>query len=144
MNWWIERLDALKAGTAEVPLVTQTLRMGLLDDWGEGWSRKTWSPDPTVIGPDGSLFGGHLAALADQSAAFATMTVMGEEETFRTTHLSVQFFRVGRAYPLEIAGRVVARTRRMVSVEVDFRRPDGELIARATAQQIIQADDRPA
>jgi len=144
MSWWIERLDALKAGTADVPLVTETLRMGLLDDWGEGWSRKVWSPDPAVISPDGSLFGGHLAALADQSAAFATMTVMGEHETFRTTNLSVQFFRVGRAYPLEVTGRVVARTTHMVSLEVDFRRPDGELIARASAQQIIQrAEARP-
>ncbi|WP_374570607.1 PaaI family thioesterase [Phenylobacterium sp.] len=137
MNWWTERLDALKAGAADVPLVTRTLRMGLLDDWGEGWTRKTWEPDPAVIGPDGTLFGGHLAALADQSAAFAAMTVMAEDEVFRTTNLAVQYFRVSPALALRIEGRVVARTRRLVSVEVDFRRPDGQLVAKATAQQVV-------
>jgi hypothetical protein len=31
----------------------------------------------------------------------------------------------------------LARTKGMIHVEADFRRPDGELIARAGAQQII-------
>ena len=137
MSWWIERLDALKAGTAEAPLVTRTLRMGLLGDWGEGWTRKTWEPDPAVIGADGTLFGGHLAALADQSAAFATMTVIGDTEVFRTTNLAVQFFKVTPAVPLEIEARVVARTKRLISVEIDFRRPDGDLVAKASAQQMV-------
>jgi len=32
---------------------------------------KTWSPSPDLANGDGSLFGGYLAALADQALAFA-------------------------------------------------------------------------
>lgn len=32
MTWATERLEALKAGTVKIPPVTQTLRLGLLDD----------------------------------------------------------------------------------------------------------------
>jgi len=137
MNLMHARLDALKAGQAEPPPVVETLRLGLLDDWGPGWVRKSWTPSPDVLNGDGSLFGGHLAALADQALAFAAMSVVGEGEMFRTTNLALQFFRIGRAHPLQIEARVLARTQRLISAEAEFRRPDGDLIAKATAQQAI-------
>ena len=76
MTWATDRLDALKAGTANPPPIVETLRLGLIDDWGEGWARKTWRPVPELATADGSLFGGYLAALADQILAFAAMTVV--------------------------------------------------------------------
>jgi uncharacterized protein (TIGR00369 family) len=127
----------LQAGKATPPPVTETLRLGLLNDWGPGWARKTWTPDAAVLNGDGSLFGGYIAALADQALTFASLTVIEDGEAFRTTNLSVQFFRVGRAHPLEIEARVLVRSKRLVSVEADFRRPDGELIAKASAQQAV-------
>jgi len=137
MTWATERLDALKAGGVEVPPVTATLRMGLLDDWGEGWARKRWEPAPEIMNGDGSMFGGYLAALADQMLAFAAMTVIDAPSAFRTTDLQVRFFKLGRAHPLLIEGRVVARSRQLISVEVEFRREDGELMAKATGQQFV-------
>lgn len=143
MNPMHARLDALVAREAEPPPVVETLRLGLLDAWGPGWSRKTWTPCKEVLNHDGSLFGGYLAALADQSIAFAAISVLEEEELFRTTNLAIQFFRVGKPEPLEIEARVLARSKRMISAECDFHRPDGELIAKASAQFAVQSATAP-
>jgi uncharacterized protein (TIGR00369 family) len=139
MTWAKERLDGLVARQVEPPPVVETLKLGLVDAWGEGWARKRWEPAPDLLNGDGSLFGGYLAALADQMAAFAAMSVLPDRSTFRTTNLQMQFFRIGAAQPLDLEGRVVAQTKRLISVEVDFRRPDRALIARGAAQQAVIA-----
>jgi len=138
MTWATDRLEAIRRPGAKGPPVVETLGLGLIDDWGEGWVRKSWSPDRADLkSADGSLFGGYLAALADQVLAFAAMTVVPDEAHFRTVNLQVQFVRIGREHPLAIEARVVTATRRLITAEATFRRPDGELIATATAQQII-------
>jgi len=91
MTWATERLDQLKAGKAIPPPVVETLRLGLLDDWGEGWVRKRWESAPELMNGDGSMFGGYLAALADQMLAFAAMTVIEDPSAFRTTDLQIRF-----------------------------------------------------
>ena len=137
MTWATDRLNALVAGTAEPPPVVTTLRLGTLDAWGEGWARKAWVPAPEILNGDGSMFGGYIAALADQILAFAAMTVASADAAFRTLNLRIDFIRVGKAETLTIEGRVTARTKSVIHVEADFRRPDGELIARAAAQQMV-------
>lgn len=137
MTWATDRLDALIAGDADLPPVVATLRLGAIDAWGEGWARKRWKPHPDIMNADGSMFGGYLAALADQMMAFAAMTVVEDACAYRTTDLQVRFFRLGRAQPLVIEGRVVSRSRSLIHVEVDLRREDGELIARASGQQFV-------
>lgn len=141
MTWATERLDALKAGAATPPPIVETLRLGLLDDWGDGWVRKSWRPTPELATADGSLFGGYLAALADQVLAFAAMTVVPHDRLYRTVNLQLNFLKVGRGGPLAIEARVVAQTRQLITVRAEFRREDGALIAEATAQQILLAFD---
>ncbi|WP_310542472.1 PaaI family thioesterase [Phenylobacterium sp.] len=65
------------------------------------------------------------------------MTVVPDENYYRTINLQMQFVKIGAARPLTIEGRVTAATRQLITVEADFRREDGELIARAAAQQIL-------
>jgi uncharacterized protein (TIGR00369 family) len=137
MTWATERLDEIKQPGATVPPIVETLGLGLIDDWGPGWVRKTWTPEARFANVDGSVFGGYIAALADQVLAFAAMTVMPDEAWSRTTDLQVRFVKVGRGHPLLIEGRVLAASKRLITVEADFRRPDGELIAKASAQQIL-------
>jgi uncharacterized protein (TIGR00369 family) len=152
MTWGTDRLDALIAGGADLPPVVTTLSLGVVEAWGPGWARKHWEPRPELLNGDGSMFGGYLAALADQALTFAAMTVVPDTAYFRTTQLQLQFFRVGRAHPLDIEARVLAQTKQLISVEADFRRPDGELIAKASAQQVLtpntggppERTDRPA
>lgn len=137
MSWARERLDALVAGKSVPPPVVQTLRLGTLLEWGEGWIKKDWVPAPELLNADGSMFGGYVAALADQALAFAAMTVVAPDAAFRTINLQVNFLRVGRAHPLSIEARVVAVTRQLLTVRAEFRRDDSELIAEATGQQLI-------
>jgi uncharacterized protein (TIGR00369 family) len=139
MTWATDRLNALKAGTATPPPIVETLRLGLIDDWGEGWVRKSWRPVPELATADGSLFGGYLAALADQVLAFAAMTVLPDDRLYRTVNLNMNFLKVGRDRPLVIEARVVAQTRQLITARAEFRREDRALIAEATAQQIVMA-----
>ncbi|MEQ1811862.1 MAG: PaaI family thioesterase [Terricaulis sp.] len=122
--------------------MTETLKLGLLDDWGEGWVRKSWCPDPALATADGSLFGGYLAALADQVLAFATMTVLPHDRVYRTLNLQVNFLRVGREHPLTIKARVVAHTKQLITVRAEFLSDEGALIAEASAQQLLLAMDQ--
>lgn len=142
MTWATDRLDLLKTGNATPPPIVRTLKLGLLDDWGAGWVRKSWRPDPDLATADGALFGGYLAALADQVLAFATMTVVPDDRLFRTVNLQVNFLKVSRNEALGIEGRVVAQTRQLITTRAAFRRPDGVLIADATAQQIAMPFDQ--
>ena len=138
-TWATQRLDELVGGQATLPPVIQTLRLGGLDEWGVGWVKKRWQPHPDLLNVDGSLFGGYVAALADQALAFAAMTVVPADSVFRTINLNVNFIRVGRAHPLAIEAVVVAQTRQMITVRATVKRDDGELVAEASAQQVLQA-----
>ena len=137
-TWATQRLDEIVKGEATLPPVIQALRLGALDEWGVGWIKKRWLPHQDLLNVDGSLFGGYIAALADQALAFAAMTVVPADSVFRTVNLNVNFIRVGRAHPLAIEAVVVAQTRQMLTIRATLRREDGELIAEASAQQALQ------
>jgi len=77
-----------------------------------------------LLNGDGLLFGGYIAALADQLLGFAAMTVVPEGSAFRTINLNVQFLRVGRAHPLLAEARVTAQTTSLITVEASFFRED--------------------
>ena len=134
-TWATQRLDALIAGAA-LPAVVTKLELGTLDSWGEGWVRKQWSAKPDLMNVDGSMFGGYLAALADQMLAFAAMTVLPADFVFRTANLSVSFFKVGRG-DMDIEAKVVSQSRQMIACRVTFMSTEGVLLAEATAQQIL-------
>jgi len=143
MSWARERLDALKAGTVELMPVVKTLRLGALEDWGPGWVRKVWEPTAEVLQSDGTMFGGYLAALADQVLAFAVMSVLPDDHFFKTVALNVQFFRGSKNETLTIDARVVAQSRQLIAAEAEFRNPTGELIAKAAVQQMILPIPKP-
>ena len=138
MTWATERLDALISGKDDPPPVIQTMRLGRLDAWDEGWVGKRWEPDAEMLNDDGTLFGGTIAALADQLLGFAAMTVIPQGSMFRTINLQVQFLRVGRAHPVLMEARVTSHTKSLIAVEADFyREADKTLIAKASAQQMV-------
>lgn len=137
MTWATDRLEAVRTGQAAPPAVVQTLKLGTLDEWGPGWARKGWHGSPEVLNADGSMFGGYIAALADQILAFAAMTVVPDDAMFRTVNLQVQFFHLTRGEALTIEGRVIAQSKSTISVEAAFRSGD-VLVAKASATQIIR------
>ena len=134
-TWATQRLDALITGAA-LPAVVKKLELGTLDSWGEGWVRKHWSAKPDLMNVDGSMFGGYLAALADQMLAFAAMTVLPADHLFRTANLAISFYKVGRG-DMDIEAKVISKTRQMIAVRATFTSPEGVLLAEATAQQFL-------
>jgi uncharacterized protein (TIGR00369 family) len=134
-TWATDRLDALIAG-ASLPPVVNKLELGALDAWGEGWVRKRWTAKADLMNIDGSMFGGYLAALADQMLAFAAMTVLPADSGYRTINLSVSFFKVSRG-DIDIEAKVVSQARQMIAVRATFMSLEGVLIADASAQQFL-------
>ena len=137
-TWATERLNELMRKVVVLPPVTQTLRLGVLDFWGPGWIKKSWLPHEDILNVNGSLFGGYIAALADQALTFAAMATVPANSVFRTLNLSMTFLRVGKAEPLMIEAQVTSQTRQIIAVRAQFVRPDGQLIAKASAQQFLQ------
>jgi acyl-coenzyme A thioesterase PaaI-like protein len=123
---------------APVPAVIAKLELGSLDAWGPGWVQKTWQAKPDLLNGDGSMFGGYLAALADQMLAFATMTILPGDKLFRTVNLNVSFFQIGRG-DMEIEARVISQSENMICVRAEFKSPDGVLLAEASAQQFLKS-----
>lgn len=97
-TWATQRLDSLIAGTASAPPVVQAMQLGTLDSWSPGLVKKQWDPRPNLLNGDGSMFGGYIAPLADQVLAFAAMTVVSHDMSFRTVNLFVNFIRVCARY----------------------------------------------
>ncbi len=136
MSWAIEILNNMKTGTHQVPRVAEYLKLGLIDDWGEGWIRKSWPLQREFLHSDGTLFGGYIAALFDQAFAFASMTVIGDDEAYRTSNLSVSFLSLSRSEPVNIEARVISRSRRLITLEAKMLGSDEAVRAVATAQQM--------
>ena len=140
-TWATQRLDALVAGASGTKFV-EKLELGTLDSWTEGCVRKVWKAKPDLLNEDGSMFGGYLAALADQMAAFAVMTVLPPDHHYRTVNLAVSFFKVGRG-DMQIEAKVISQSRQMIACRVTFLDLKGVLLAEATAQQFLISIPKP-
>lgn len=138
MTWATDLLEKMKQGTHQTPPMVQTLQLGLLDDWGDGWVRKTWRHNPALMHQDGSMFGGYIGALFDQVFTFAAMSVVTDDEIFRTTNLSINFVSLSRLEDLVLKATVVSRSRKLITVEGKLSTFDGKVRSTATAQHMIQ------
>ncbi len=144
-NFWHELLNGMEARTLETaPPHVVSLRLPPIDGWEPGRVWCEWTVDPAFMNPAGTLFGGYLAALADQILAFAVMTVLGPDEMFTTSDLRLSFFRPVTGGSLIVEGRVVHRGRHMAHLEADFTRPDRKAVAKATATQVIFKRESPS
>ncbi|MEM7329834.1 MAG: PaaI family thioesterase [Pseudomonadota bacterium] len=136
MTWATEMLENMKRGTHQLPPVTQSLQLGLIDDWGQGWVRKRWVPKKAFLQQDETVFGGYMAALFDQVFALATMTVIEDHEAFRTSSLNVSFLSLSQGETLNIEAKVVSRSRRLITLEAKILGEAHQVRSLATAQQI--------
>lgn len=134
------RLNAIIDG-AELPLVVQRLGLGGLDSWEPGIARKTMQiEDHHCTGSDTpyqALFGGTIAALADQICAFAAMTVVPDGKIFRTIDLQTNFYAPMGSGMLTIIAHIRHRSGHILHIGADMTEPTGKLIAQSKAIQII-------
>ena len=83
--------------------------------------------------PMGTVHGGILCTLADSAMGMAFASTLGEEETFTTLEIKVNYLRPVFDEKLFASGKVVHRGRSVGLVECDVTTVDGKLVARAVS-----------
>ncbi|MGE0409844.1 MAG: PaaI family thioesterase [Amphiplicatus sp.] len=105
--------------------------------WSFGRLSMLWTIDDKFVMPDGVMFGGHIASVADHVAGLVAMSALeANDERFRTSRLEVNFFRPVTKPLLRIEARVVNLSKTLIHVEADFLNAEDKLAARIDAVQV--------
>jgi uncharacterized protein (TIGR00369 family) len=131
-----ERLREVSEGKADPPPIMMTLGMKLIE-FGDGKAVLKMNVDSKSYNPMGTLHGGIMTDLADACMGIATMSTLGEDESFTTLELKMNFIRPVYEDELTAEARVVHRGRRVVLVESLVRNREGKDVARGTATQMV-------
>lgn len=134
-------LDGYKSGGSRFNLwAEEKLGRLILTQWEPGRLSMRWEIDDRFVMPDGVMFGGHVAAVADHVAGLVTMTALdANEDRFRTARLETNFFRPVMKPLALIEGRVVNASRTLIHVEADFFNAEAKLAVRVAATQVKRA-----
>jgi len=147
MGYWQTLLKEINDGVSEIPQAIQTTRLdeGVVGSlrWEPGVVRRRWNIGPWAHNPDGTVFGGLIAALADQATSFAAFTILGDDEASRTASLQIDYFRPVVGTHVTLEARVVNRSRRLIHTETEIMRDDGKIAAHARAVLAIVPFERP-
>ncbi|MEO1137171.1 MAG: PaaI family thioesterase [Pseudomonadota bacterium] len=109
----------------------------ILNDWDWGRIDMRWEIDDRFVMPDGVMFGGHIASVADHVAGLTAMTVLTDsKERFRTSRLETNYFRPLTMPLAHIEGRVTNASKTLIHVEADFVNADEKLAVRMNAVQV--------
>lgn len=123
------------------PHVWRTLGYRGLEQ-ADGRSAIEWEASPDYCFHDGRggfiVHGGLVTTLLDTAMGGACRSVLGDEESFLTADLHVEFVRSARPGLLRAEGRVVQRNRRVAFCAADLYDVDGELLASSRCTQIIR------
>jgi uncharacterized protein (TIGR00369 family) len=102
-----------------------------------------WDASPeycfqTVTGP--IVHGGMVTTLLDTAMGGACWSVLGQDESFLTADLRVEFLRSSRPGTLRAEGNVVRRNRRVAFCAAELFDPDGAMLATSRCTQIIRSE----
>jgi uncharacterized protein (TIGR00369 family) len=101
-----------------------------------------WEAAPEYAFPADSghiVHGGLVSTLLDTAMGGACWTLLGDDETFLTADLHVEFLRAARPGLLRAQGRVVHRTRRVMFCSAELYDTDGVHLASARCTQVLRA-----
>ena len=125
------------------PHIWQTLGYRGVEQ-GDGRSVIEWdaTSDYCFHAPSGPIVhGGMVSTLLDTAMGGACWSLLGENESFLTADLRVEFMRSARPGTLRAEGRVVQRNRRVAFCSAELYAQDGEVLASSRCTQIIRTDD---
>ena len=113
-----------------------------ITDWEYGKVSMTWDISDKFIMPDGFMFGGFVACVADHLVGLVSMSVLENElDRFRTSRLETNYFRP----VLKPAARIEARTtnvsKTLIHAEADIFTPEDKLAVRIYAVQVLAKRD---
>jgi uncharacterized protein (TIGR00369 family) len=135
MGYWQDLLSGYVDGSAEEPIANQKLGLGPLDEWRPGYASKRWPVDSDLF-HGRALFGGYLAALADQMLGLAAMTVLDDQHFFGTTNMTINYLAPVIGGEVLVEAHVVSQRKRSILVECSFTNGN-ELVAKAWATQVL-------
>jgi uncharacterized protein (TIGR00369 family) len=108
---------------------------------GDGESVIEWdaTPDYCFHAPSGPIVhGGMVATLLDTAMGGACWSLVGDDESFLTADLRVEFMRSARPGTLRAEGRVIQRSRTVAFCSADLYDEAGDLLASSRCTQIIR------
>jgi uncharacterized protein (TIGR00369 family) len=110
---------------------------------GDGRAVIEWDASPeycfqTAIGP--IVHGGMVTTLLDTAMGGACWSVLGQDESFLTADLRVEFLRSSRPGTLRAQGNVVQRNRRVAFCAAELFDQDGAMLATSRCTQIIRSE----
>lgn len=131
-------LNGYKAGGSRFnEWAEEKLGSFILTHWEWGAITLRWDIDDRFVMPDGVMFGGHIASVADHVAGLTAMTVLiDSKERFRTSRLETNYFRPLTMPLAVIEGRVTNASKSLIHVEADFLNADNKLAVRMNAVQV--------
>jgi len=131
-----DKLQSIQDGKAEPVPIMKTLGMNLVH-FGDGKSVITMKVDERFHNPMGTLHGGIMTDLADASMGVALISLLGDEESFTTLELKMNFIRPVYEGELTVNAKVVHRGRTIALVESVLKNNEGKEVARASATQMV-------
>jgi uncharacterized protein (TIGR00369 family) len=120
-------MESMVRGDTPLPPAATLIGMRL-ESFAEGEALVALEATAAHANPMGTVQGGVLAAVADAAMGWALMTILGENESYTTLEVKVNFLRPVWAGRLEARGRVKSAGRTVSLVECDVL-SGGKLVA---------------
>jgi len=103
----------------------------------EGKARLTMKVDQKFYNPMGTLHGGIMTDIADASMGVAFMSTLGDDESFTTLELKINFLRPVYDGEIMAESKVLHRGKTVGLVESVIKNQQGREVARAVATQMV-------
>ena len=100
---------------------------------GDGEATVVLEAGPEHASPLGTMHGGVLCDIGDAAMGVAYASTVGEDESFTTLELGVNYLRPVWEDRLTATGRVVNRGRTVGLAECDIENADGQLVAKLSS-----------
>jgi uncharacterized protein (TIGR00369 family) len=127
-------------GRRPAPPAAQLLGWKLLEiDPDAGTIRVEFDGKASFLNPAGTIQGGILSAMLDDTMGPAAMAFLGGAQMAQTLELKVNFMRAGKVGSIFGEGRVAHRGRDILFLEGALRDGEGKIIATATATARVLA-----
>ncbi len=143
MNAILESAHKVLRGEASPPPIARLLGF-VLKTIEPGRAAFEMEVDARHHNPMGTLHGGIYCDLADAAMGYAYAATLGEDESFTTVELKINFLRGVREGKLTADAHVVKAGSTLGYVECDVTDDKGNLVARAASTCIKLTMSRPA
>jgi uncharacterized protein (TIGR00369 family) len=134
----LEAMHAITTGDAPPPPIAELVGFDLIEV-GEGHASFELDPSERHYNPLGTVHGGIAATLLDSAMGVAVHTTLGEDQTYTTLELKVNFVRAitEKTGPVVATGSVIHRGGRVATAEARLTDADGRLLAHATSTCLV-------